>query len=129
MKPANEILAGYGTTVFEVMSRLAMEHRSVNLGQGFPDEDGPEDIREAGAKALMDGPNQYPLMMGVPAISTSFNGASDFIVGENGSTRGRVIADMPDPTDGGLDRANAASRSDGTIALRNASGVNTRTTR
>ena len=37
MKQANTILSGYGTTVFEVMSRLAMEHESINLGQGFPE--------------------------------------------------------------------------------------------
>ncbi len=37
MKPANGILSNLGTTVFEVMSRLAIEHDSINLGQGFPD--------------------------------------------------------------------------------------------
>ena len=65
MKPANSILSSYGMTVFEVMSRLAIEHEAVNLGQGFPDEDGPEDIRRVAAEALMAGPNQYPPMMGV----------------------------------------------------------------
>jgi aspartate/methionine/tyrosine aminotransferase len=42
------------------MSALAVEHGAVNLGQGFPDEDGPLAIREAAARALIDGPNQYP---------------------------------------------------------------------
>ena len=65
MKPANSVLSSYGMTVFEVMSRLAIEHKAVNLGQGFPDEDGPEDIRRVAADALMAGPNQYPPMMGV----------------------------------------------------------------
>ena len=41
LKPANDILSSYGTTVFEVMSRLAMEHEAINLGQGFPDDNGP----------------------------------------------------------------------------------------
>jgi aspartate/methionine/tyrosine aminotransferase len=68
MKPANTILSGYGTTVFEVMSRLAIEHDAVNLGQGFPDEDGPDDIRRVAADALMEGPNQYPPMMGIPEL-------------------------------------------------------------
>lgn len=68
MKQANSILSGYGTTVFEVMSRLAIEHRSINLGQGFPDEDGPLDVRQAAADALMDGPNQYPPMLGIPEL-------------------------------------------------------------
>ncbi len=68
MKPANTVFSGLGTTVFEVMSRLAIEHGSINLGQGFPDEEGPLDIREKAARALMEGPNQYPPMMGVPEL-------------------------------------------------------------
>ena len=68
MKPANEILSSYGTTIFEVMSRLAIEHEAVNLGQGFPDVDGPEDIRKIAADALMAGPNQYPPMLGLPEL-------------------------------------------------------------
>ncbi len=68
VKEANTVLSGFGTTIFEVMSKLAIEHDAINLGQGFPDEDGPEDIRAAAAKALMDGPNQYPPMMGIPEL-------------------------------------------------------------
>lgn len=68
MKPANSVFSGLGTTVFEVMSRLAMEHDSINLGQGFPDRDGPQDVRRAAAEASMDGPNQYPPMMGLPVL-------------------------------------------------------------
>ena len=68
MRAANEILSGYGTTVFEVMSRLAMEHGAINLGQGFPDEDGPADLRRLAAEALIEGPNQYPPMMGLPEL-------------------------------------------------------------
>ena len=68
MKPANSVLSGLGTTVFEVMSRLAMEHDAINLGQGFPDRDGPEDVRRAAAEAAVEGPNQYPPMMGLPEL-------------------------------------------------------------
>ncbi|MDH5749620.1 MAG: aminotransferase [Rhodospirillales bacterium] len=68
MKEANSILSGYGTTIFTVMSALAAEHGSINLGQGFPDVDGPEDIRRAAADALMAGPNQYPPMLGIPEL-------------------------------------------------------------
>lgn len=68
MKPANNILSGYGTTVFEVMSRLAIEHRSINLGQGFPDGNGPADVRAKAALFLEDRPNQYPPMLGVPEL-------------------------------------------------------------
>ena len=68
MKAANSILSSYGTTVFEVMSRLAQEHDAINLGQGFPDQDGPEDLRRVAAEALLAGPNQYPPMLGIPEL-------------------------------------------------------------
>jgi aspartate/methionine/tyrosine aminotransferase len=68
MKPANAILSAYRTTIFTVMSALAEEHGAINLGQGFPDEEGPEDIRRIAAEAVRDGPNQYPPMLGLSAL-------------------------------------------------------------
>ena len=68
MKPANTVLSSYGTTVFEVMSRLAQEHDSINLGQGFPDGNGPDDVVAAASAYLHDGVNQYPSMMGLPIL-------------------------------------------------------------
>lgn len=68
MKPANSLMSGLGTTVFEVMSALAREHQSVNLGQGFPDDKGPEEVRAAAADYLLNGHNQYPPMMGIPEL-------------------------------------------------------------
>ena len=68
MKPANSILSSYGVTVFETMSRLAIEMGAINLGQGFPDEDGPEEIRRLAAEATIEGPNQYPPMLGIPEL-------------------------------------------------------------
>ncbi len=68
MKPANELLAGIGTTVFTVMSALATEHGAINLGQGFPDTEGPADVVRAAADALLDNRNQYPPMTGVPEL-------------------------------------------------------------
>ncbi len=64
----NPVFATLPTTVFETMSRLARAHGAINLGQGFPDDPGPADIRQHGARALVDGWNQYPPMMGVPAL-------------------------------------------------------------
>jgi len=64
----NPVFAKQGTTIFTVMSALATEHKAVNLGQGFPDLDGPEAIRAAAAQVLMEGPNQYPPMQGVPEL-------------------------------------------------------------
>jgi len=65
---ANQILSGYGTTIFTVMSALAQEHGAVNLGQGFPDWEGPEEVRRVAADALMGGGNQYPPMAGIPEL-------------------------------------------------------------
>jgi aspartate/methionine/tyrosine aminotransferase len=64
----NSIFANLPTTVFEAMSRLAREHGAVNLGQGFPDDPGPEDVRAKAAEAVLNGWNQYPPMMGVPEL-------------------------------------------------------------
>lgn len=68
MKPLNPHFASLGTTIFTVMSALAVEHDAINLGQGFPDQDGPEDLRQIAAQAIVAGPNQYPPMMGIPAL-------------------------------------------------------------
>jgi N-succinyldiaminopimelate aminotransferase len=68
MKPVSRTLGSLGTTIFTVMSALAVQHESINLGQGFPDTDGPEDVVKAAAAALMDGRNQYPPMPGVPEL-------------------------------------------------------------
>jgi aspartate/methionine/tyrosine aminotransferase len=55
-------------TVFTLMSRLAVEHGAINLGQGYPDEDGPAAIREHAARGLLEGPNQYPPMRGTTGL-------------------------------------------------------------
>ena len=52
----NKIYAQQGTTIFTVMTSLANEHGAINLAQGFPDEDGPRDMREVAAKAILEGP-------------------------------------------------------------------------
>jgi aspartate/methionine/tyrosine aminotransferase len=68
MRGGNTYLGSIGTTIFSVMSALATEHQSINLGQGFPDTEGPEDVVQAAADALKDGRNQYPPMPGVPEL-------------------------------------------------------------
>jgi N-succinyldiaminopimelate aminotransferase len=55
-----ERMRGFGTTIFAEMSALALTTGSVNLGQGFPDTDGPPEILEAAADAIRTGHNQYP---------------------------------------------------------------------
>ncbi|MCA0319685.1 MAG: aminotransferase [Proteobacteria bacterium] len=64
----NPIFADLPTTVFEVMSQLARETGAINLGQGFPDDPGPADVREKAAEAVISGWNQYPPMMGLPEL-------------------------------------------------------------
>ena len=68
MKAGNSILSSYGTTVFEVFSRLALEHGAINLGQGFPEDRGPPDVLAEAVRALAEDSNQYPSMMGTPAL-------------------------------------------------------------
>lgn len=57
-----------GTTIFSVMSQLAMEHKAVNLGQGFPDFEPPQALRDALSRAMDEGRNQYAPMHGTPAL-------------------------------------------------------------
>ncbi|BDU21311.1 pyridoxal phosphate-dependent aminotransferase [Dyella sp. GSA-30] len=57
-----------GTTIFSVMSQLAVEHKAVNLGQGFPDFEPPEALRDAVTRAMTDGRNQYAPGIGLPNL-------------------------------------------------------------
>ena len=61
-------LQGLGATIFATMSQLATETGSINLGQGFPDTDGPAEIAEAAVEAIRAGHNQYPPGTGIPAL-------------------------------------------------------------
>ena len=59
-------LQGFGTTIFAEMSSLAVATGSVNLGQGFPDYDGPREVLGAAIEAINGGLNQYPPGAGMP---------------------------------------------------------------
>jgi N-succinyldiaminopimelate aminotransferase len=61
-------LAGFGTTIFTELSALAERTGAINLGQGFPDEDGPPELLEAAVAAIRAGRNQYAPLPGVPAL-------------------------------------------------------------
>src|SRR3954449_8148385 len=61
-------LEGLGTTIFGEMSALALATGSVNLGQGFPDTDGPAAVLDAAIEAIRAGHNQYPPAIGVPVL-------------------------------------------------------------
>lgn len=64
----NTVFDNLGTTIFQVMSDIAVENEAINLGQGFPDVDGPAEILEEAARVVRNGPNQYPMMTGVPEL-------------------------------------------------------------
>ncbi|MGE0795016.1 MAG: pyridoxal phosphate-dependent aminotransferase [Acidimicrobiia bacterium] len=65
---ATSKLAGFGTTIFAEMSALATATASINLGQGFPDTDGPAAVLEAAVAAIRGGTNQYPPGPGDPVL-------------------------------------------------------------
>jgi aspartate/methionine/tyrosine aminotransferase len=68
VRPTNSVFRHLGTTVFEEMSQLAVTHQAINLGQGFPDDRGPDDMLRAAAEALLTGSNQYPSSWGLPIL-------------------------------------------------------------
>lgn len=93
----NPVFAGLPTTIFTHMSALAAKHNAINLGQGFPDEDGPLSIRQAASKALLEGPNQYPPSRGLLPLRAAiakhakrfydldFNAETDVLVTSGGT--------------------------------------------
>lgn len=64
----NPVFSGRPQSIFPTMSRLARESGAINLGQGFPDEDGPAEILELAAKLIIEGPNQYAPVEGVAEL-------------------------------------------------------------
>ena len=70
-----------GTTIFTVMSQLAMEHQAVNLGQGFPDFPVPERLIESLDRAMRAGHNQYAPMTGIPALRTAIANKTERVYG------------------------------------------------
>ncbi len=85
------------------MSALATEHKAINLGQGFPDIDGPEAIRAAAAKALADGPNQYPPMKGVAELRHALSAHASSYYGLDYDAETEVLV-----TSGGTEALTAA---------------------
>jgi len=72
MNPPNRQIAdrfsSFGTTIFAEISALALRHDAINLGQGFPDFDGPEHVKQAATDAMASGHNQYAPLPGIPAL-------------------------------------------------------------
>ncbi|MDN5746167.1 MAG: aminotransferase class I/II-fold pyridoxal phosphate-dependent enzyme [Nocardioidaceae bacterium] len=74
MSPSAHRIAGMGATIFAEMSALAARTGAVNLGQGFPDTDGPAELLAAAAYAVQHGPNQYAPGPGLPALRAAIAG-------------------------------------------------------
>ena len=72
--PVTKALRPFGTTIFTEMTALANNYGAVNLSQGFPDFDGPEEIRSKAAQALIRGPNQYAPSTGIPDLRRAVAG-------------------------------------------------------
>ena len=66
-QPAQRV-ASFGTTIFAEMTQLAIQHHAINLSQGFPDFDGPAEIKAAAIAAMNDGKNQYAISNGQPDL-------------------------------------------------------------
>jgi N-succinyldiaminopimelate aminotransferase len=66
--PLTRRLSAFGTSIFAEMTALALRHDALNLGQGFPDFDGPEFVMDAAAAAIRAGHNQYAPMPGIPEL-------------------------------------------------------------
>jgi aspartate/methionine/tyrosine aminotransferase len=81
MRTTNPTYTGLPATIFETMSRLARHYDAVNLGQGFPDDKGPVDVLQQAADQLLDGWNQYPPMMGLPALRQAVASHADRFYG------------------------------------------------
>src|SRR5688572_24039552 len=72
--PLSPRLAGLGTTIFAEMSQLAVATGAINLGQGFPDEDGPIEVADAAIAAIRGGVNQYPPGPGIEELRVAIAG-------------------------------------------------------
>ena len=84
-------LQGFGTTIFAEMSALAVATDSINLGQGFPDTDGPREVLDAAIAAINGGLNQYPPGPGMPALRQAIAGHQQRFYGLTYDPDGEVL--------------------------------------
>ena len=66
--PISRRLQPFGTTIFSEMTQLAQQHGAINLGQGFPDWDGPDFVKDAAARSMKGGHDQYPPSQGISSL-------------------------------------------------------------
>ena len=85
--PLSPRLAGLGTTIFAEMSALAVATGAINLGQGFPDEDGPIEVADAAIAAIRVGVNQYPPGPGIEELRVAIAAHQKRFWGDRPSTQ------------------------------------------
>ena len=84
--PPSPRLEGLGTTIFAEMSALAAATGAINLGQGFPDEDGPIEVADAAIAAIRAGVNQYPPGPGIEELRIAIAAHQTAVLGHRRST-------------------------------------------
>lgn len=84
-------MTGFGSTIFAEMTALATQHGAVNLGQGFPDTDGPQQMLDAAKAAIDGGRNQYPPGPGVPELLEAVAAHQDRFYGLSLDPRTEVL--------------------------------------
>ena len=84
-------MQGFGSTIFAEMSALAVEHGALNLGQGFPDTDGPQEVLDAAKAAIDGGRTQYPPGAGVPELLDAVAGHQKRFYGLDVDPRREVL--------------------------------------
>jgi N-succinyldiaminopimelate aminotransferase len=99
----NPVFSTLPTSIFQHMTELARQHDAVNLGQGFPDQDGPLSLREVAAKAFLDGPNQYPPSKGLAVLREAISAHARKFYGLNYDPENEVLI-----TSGGTEAVTAA---------------------
>ena len=86
--PAQRV-ATFGTSIFAEVTRLAIETKAINLGQGFPDFDGPEEVKAAAMAAIGAGDNQYAASAGQPTLKRAIAAHSQRFYGQDLGPRQR----------------------------------------
>jgi N-succinyldiaminopimelate aminotransferase len=79
--PLVQRMRSFGTTIFAEMSALAVRTDSINLGQGFPDSDGPREVLDAAVEAIRGGHNQYPPGRGIPELRSAISASQSTYYG------------------------------------------------
>jgi aspartate/methionine/tyrosine aminotransferase len=99
----NPVFSSLPTSIFQHMTALALKHEAINLGQGFPDQDGPLSLREVAARQLLEGSNQYPPSKGMAVLRRAVSAHASHFYGLSYDPEDEVVI-----TSGGTEAVTAA---------------------